>query len=356
MNRIKRGVVCRLGVCCVLGLGSLAASSVEPAAALAAQGGARNSRAVMFVGFDGSPPLVTALKRGQLQGVVMQNPYLMGHLSVRTLVDHLEGKPIEKREISTGEVMVTPENMDKPEIAALLNPPKLPHSADSNLTGPKAKKWRVMVIPKGTTHEHWKTIHAGAVKAAEELGTVEIIWQGPQKEDDRSAQIALVESAIAARVDGIVLAPLDAKTLVKPVERAIAQGIPVVIMDSRLQSDKPIAYVATDNYRGGVLAGERLAEVLGGKGRIILMRYAVGSAATEEREQGFIDAIKKHPGITFLSDNQYAGSTSDSAQRVAQTLVVRYRNQIDGVFCPNESSTAGMLRSLMDANLLPVRR
>ena len=89
-----------------------------------------------------------------------------------------------------------------------------------------------MVIPKGTTHEFWKTIHAGALKAAEELGNVEIIWQGPQKEDDRTEQIQLVQNAVAAGVDGIVLAPLDSKALVEPVEEAIAKGIPVV--DHRL--------------------------------------------------------------------------------------------------------------------------
>jgi ribose transport system substrate-binding protein len=209
-----------------------------------------------------------------------------------------------------------------------------------------------MMIPKGTTHEHWRTVHAGAVKAAEELGDVEIVWQGSQKEDDRTEQIKLVQSAVAARVDGIILAPLDSKALVAPVEEAIAAGIPVVIFDSALESTKPISYVATDNYRGGVLAAERLAERLKGKGKVIMMRYAVGSAATEEREQGFLDTIKASPDIAIISDDQYAGATSDSAQRTAQSLVTRFRGQVDGVFCPNESSTAGMLRALEDAGML----
>ncbi len=189
----------------------------------------------------------------------------MGQIGVKTLVQHLEGQPVESK-ISTGETMVTPENMHDPEIQELLNPPKVDHSVDSSLTGSKSKKWRVMVIPKGTTHEFWKTIHAGAVKAAQDHGDVEIVWQGPQKEDDRSEQIALIENAIAAKVDGIVLAPLDSKAMVAPVERAVAAGIPVVIIDSALESDKPVSYVATDNYHGGVLAAERLAEVLDGRG------------------------------------------------------------------------------------------
>ena len=310
------------------------------------------ARSVMFVGFDCSPPLVEALRRGQLQGVVVQNPYRMGRESVREMVKALENKPVEAK-VVTGETLVTQDNMDSAEVLPLIDPPKLAHSEDRALSGEKAKTYRIMVIPKGTTHEHWKTVHAGAVKAAEELGNVEIVWQGPQKEDDRVEQIKLVQNAVAAKVDGIILAPLDSKALVAPVEKAVEAGIPVVIIDSALGSPKIVSYVATDNYHGGVLAGERLAQVLDGKGKIIMMRYAIGSDATEQREKGFLDAIKKHPGLTFLSDDQYAGATSDSAQKTAQNLITRYRGEVDGVFCPNESSTSGMLRVLKDAQLVP---
>lgn len=313
-------------------------------------------KGVVFVGFDASPPLVTAMREGKLQGLVLQNPLKMGTLGVKTLVAALEKEKVE-RNIPTGEALVTPENMDEPEMKALLDPPKVENRADAGQDSAKGKrKWRVMVIPKGTTHEFWKTIHAGALKAAEELGNVEVIWQGPVKEDDRIQQIDLVKSAVASGVDGIVLAPLDAKALVGPVEQAIAKGIPVVIFDSALESTKPVAYVATNNYRGGVLAAQRLGKLLDGKGKIILLRYAVGSASTEEREQGFTDTMaKEFPGITYLSDDQYAGPTSDQAQTRSQSLVTRYRGQVDGIFCPNESSTLGMLHALQGAGMLANR-
>lgn len=306
---------------------------------------------VMFVGFDASPPLVEALSQGVLHGVVVQDPFEMGYRGVKTLVDHLEGRPVEKT-VSTGETLVTPENMDQPEIQKLLNPPKVDHTADTSPAGGQGASFRVMVIPKGTTHEHWKSVHAGAVEAARELGNVEVVWIGPTTENDRTEQIKLVEAAIASRVDGIALAPIDSEALVPPVEQAVAKEIPVVILDSALNSDAPISYIATDNYHGGVLAGQRLAELLGGQGRIILLRYMVGSASTEEREKGFTDTIAKYPGITYLSDDQYAGGTSDSAQKVAQSLVTRFRGRVDGVFTPNESSTSGMLRALRDAGML----
>ncbi len=210
-----------------------------------------------------------------------------------------------------------------------------------------------MVIPKGTTHEFWQSVHAGASKAAEELGDVEILWQGPSREDDRTEQIKLVQNAVASGVDGIVLAPLDARALVEPVEQAIAKGIAVVIIDSALESDKVASFVATDNYRGGVLAAQRLGGLLGGEGRIILLRYAVGSASTEEREKGFVETMKKEfPRVVFVSDDQYAGATSDLAQQKAQNLLTRFKGRFDGVFCPNESSAVGMLRALEGAGLL----
>ena len=310
------------------------------------------AKRVHFIGFDASEPLVSALKDSRIEGLVLQDPTTMGELGVKTIVKHLEKQPVEKK-IATGENIATPENLNDPKIAKLLSPAKAENKSEASLSGSKSKKWRVMVIPKGTTHEFWKAIHAGAIKGAEEAGNVEIIWQGPQKEDDRSQQIQLVQGAVAAKVDGIVLAPLDAKALVTPVEDAIAKGIPVVVIDSGLESNKIVSYVATDNYNGGVLAAERMGQLLKGEGKLILMRLLVGSASTEERERGFIETIKaKYPKITFLSDDQYAGPTSDTAQTKAQSLVTRYRGQVDGVFCPNESSTFGMLRALEQAKML----
>jgi ribose transport system substrate-binding protein len=330
--------------------------SPDPGAGAPATPGSTTARqGVVFVGFDASEPLVDAMRQGKIQGLVVQNPMRMGELSVKTMIKHLEKQPVDPK-VSTGELMVTPENMNDPEIAKLINPPQVENTSGASLSGAKSKKWRVIVIPKGTTHEFWKTLHAGTLKAADELGNVDVIWQGPQKEDDRVQQIQLVQNAIAAGVDGIVLAPLDARALVDPVEAAVAKGIPVVIFDSALESTKMVSYVATNNYNGGVLAARRMGELLKGQGKIILLRYAVGSESTEQREKGFIDTLAKDfPGVSLLSDTEYAGPTSDSAQQKAQSLVTRYRGQVDGIFCANESSTFGMLRALDEAGMLVER-
>lgn len=214
------------------------------------------------------------------------------------------------------------------------------------------KSYTIAVIPKGTTHEFWKSINAGAFKAREELKEkglqVEVIWKGPLKEDDRDQQIQVVENFITRRVNGIVLAPLDSQALVRPVATAAQAKVPVVIIDSGLKSDKYVSFVATDNYKGGVMAGEQLARLLGGKGKIILLRYQVGSASTEEREAGFLEAIKKHPEIKLISSDQYAGPTRESGYKTSQNLLNRFGREVDGVFCPCEPPTIAMAQALRD--------
>jgi ribose transport system substrate-binding protein len=210
------------------------------------------------------------------------------------------------------------------------------------------KRPEIAVIPKGMTHEFWKSIHAGARKAAVESGA-EILWKGPQKEDDRAQQITVVEDFVSRGVDGIVLAPLDDRALMRPVRDAVRENIPVVIIDSALQGDDFISFVATDNYKGGVLAARKMGELLQGRGDIFLIRYQEGSASTTKREKGFLDTMSKEsPRVSFLVQDQYAGTTTETAYQLAENLLNRFPH-VDGIFCPNESSTFGTLRALQEA-------
>ncbi len=210
----------------------------------------------------------------------------------------------------------------------------------------------IAVIPKGTTNEFWKAVNAGAFKARDELRakgvSLEIIWKGPLKEDDREQQIQVVENFVSRRVSGIVLAPLDSRALVQPVESANRARIPVVIMDSGLHSQQYASFVATDNFKGGVMAGEHLARLLDGKGNVILLRYQTGSASTEEREAGFLDALKRHPAIKIISSNQHAGPTRETAYQASQNLLNRHGREVNGVFCPCELPSGAMAMALRD--------
>lgn len=214
------------------------------------------------------------------------------------------------------------------------------------------KKVTIAVIPKGTLHDFWKSIHAGAVKAEKELGNVEIIWKGPAREDDREQQIQVVENFVNRGVDAIALAPLDRTALVAPVEEASRRGVPVVIFDSGLDYDEVVSYISTDNYNGGAIAARHLGSRLGGKGNVVVLRYQVGSASTEQREKGFLDTLaSEFPDIKVLSEEQYAGATREGAIAKAENLLTRFGMEIQGWFCPCEPVTYGTLRALQNKGM-----
>lgn len=226
-------------------------------------------------------------------------------------------------------------------------------------TGEKAAKekkeghWRIAVIPKGTTHEFWKSVHYGAEKAAEELGNVEVLWKGPLQENDRQGQINVMRDFVTQQVDGICLAPLDSSALVPSVEEAHEAGIPVVIFDSGLDDETNIVtYVATNNYNGGKLAAEQLVKAMGGKGDVVLLRYNQGSESTEERERGFLDALKSDfPEVNILVENEYAGTTLKESQEKAIQVLGKHKDEVDGVFAVCEPNAAGVLKALEELEL-----
>lgn len=223
-------------------------------------------------------------------------------------------------------------------------------AADQTSKAGAAKRPEIAVIPKSTMFTFWNAVHAGAAAAGEESGA-EIIWMGPNDENDRRQQIELVQNFISRSVDAIVLAPLDAVALARPVEAAVARGIPVVVIDSDLQSEAPSSVVATDNVEGGRMAARRLAEVMGGQGKVILLRYNEGSASNDQRENGFLQELaENYPKIEILSSNQYAGTTKESAFQASQNLLNKFGEEVDGIFCPNEPVAFGMLRALETSN------
>ncbi len=225
-------------------------------------------------------------------------------------------------------------------------------SASTGSTAAPSKLLRIAVIPKGTSHEFWKSVHFGAERAAQELGNVEIIWRGPVVESDTGSQIEVVKNMITMQVDGIVLAPNQKGGLVDAVDESIAEGIPVVIFDSGLDKGPEIvSYIATDNYKGGQLAADQMAKAIGDQGNVILLRYMAGSESTERREQGFLDGLKKYPDITVVSSDQRGGDNTTSSKEKVDQLLQLYGKDLAGIFAVCEPNANGTLEALRNAGL-----
>lgn len=211
---------------------------------------------------------------------------------------------------------------------------------------------QIAVIPKGTSHEFWKSVHFGAEKAAKEIGGVKIIWRGPVVESDTTSQIEVVKGMITRGVDGIVLAPNKKGGLVDAVTEAIDEGIPVVIFDSGLdKGPKIVSYVATNNHKGGQMAGDAMAKAIGETGNVILLRYLAGSESTEQREEGFLEAIAKYPNIKVVSSDQYGGDNTTSAKEKVDQLLQLHGDTLAGIFAVCEPNGNGTLEAIRNAGL-----
>ena len=207
---------------------------------------------------------------------------------------------------------------------------------------------RIAVIPKGTAHVFWQTVHAGAIAAAQQY-RVEIAWKGPESETEFDKQRGIVEDYLNAGVSAIVLAPCDEPALVPIIEAAAEAGKPVVIFDSLAKTEMYVSYVATDNYLGGVKAAEMMGKVLDGKGKVAVICVQPGGASTTQRENGFKETLQKNfPGIQIVA-SKYGMSDRAKSMAAAEDILTANAD-LNAFFGPNESSTFGALMALQKHN------
>ncbi len=214
-----------------------------------------------------------------------------------------------------------------------------PTTPDSGkqVPGSTAKTLKIAVIPKGTGAQFWQSIKAGAEAAGKEDGC-EIVWQGPKRENDVTDQVNVVVTQVNNKVDGIVLCATDAVALTNPVKDAIAKGVPVVTIDSGIKGDDALAYVATDNVKGGEAAADALAKEMGDKGKVGLLIFQKGSASSDDREKGFLAGLKKHPGLTLISTLESSDNTK-ALNNVTNMLTAH--PDITGIFAASEPNGNG---------------
>lgn len=221
-------------------------------------------------------------------------------------------------------------------------------AACKSATDQAAKKPVIAVIPKGVSNLFWQSVKAGADAAAAETG-VTIYWKGPSNETDVNSQVNVVEDAITSKVSAIMIAPSHRDALVPVVERAQREGIPVSIFDSGIGTENYVSYVATDNTLGGVMAAERMAEKLGGKGKVAVLGLKAGSVSTDERERGFQETIKtKYPGIQIVTFQYGEADRAKSLDRATDMLMAQA--ELNGFFASNEPASVGVSQAIKQQN------
>lgn len=212
----------------------------------------------------------------------------------------------------------------------------------------KSEKPRILVSPKGLVLSFWVSVKNGAVQAGKDLNA-EIIWKGPSLETDIAGQISIIEDNINKNVDAIVLAACDAEALIPVVEKADAAGIPVITIDSDVNSDIPKSFIATDNIAAAQKAADELAELINGKGDIAMILFVPGATTCITREKGFKQGIFKYPNLNLIA-TQYTQTEVAIAMAVTEDVVTAHPD-IAGIFAANESSTVGCAQALKSRGL-----
>jgi ribose transport system substrate-binding protein len=205
--------------------------------------------------------------------------------------------------------------------------------------------YKIAVIPKNKSTNFWLALREGAMRAAKERG-VEIFYDAPENEFDFIKQGQMVETFTDRKVDAILLAPADESGLVRPVKNAVAKNVKMVIIDSYLKYEDYVSFVATDNYKAGYACGKKMAGLLAGKGKVLVVPYLDNSPNTLRREQGFMSGLKESgPLINIVSFDQYSGSARRMDPGMAKNLIARF-GFADGIFCSHEQTSTAILDAL----------
>ncbi len=208
----------------------------------------------------------------------------------------------------------------------------------------KRSKKLIGVVPKATSHLFFVSIHAGVSAAEKDLG-VEVLWNGPREETDYSRQIEIVDSMVARHVDGLAISATDHTALVAPVKRAMDVGIPVTVFDSGLDVTGYVTFVATDNYGAGVTGARKLAELVGGKGKVAELMHKPGGMSTGDRERAFEDTMAKEFPAIRIVDRRY-GMADPAKSRDAAENILTAHPDLDGMFASAEANSLGAMKAI----------
>lgn len=211
----------------------------------------------------------------------------------------------------------------------------------------QGKKFTIALVPGLTTDAFYITMRRGAEDAAKALGA-DLVFQGAP-EFNPVQQTPVLDAVIARHPDAILIAPTDKAQLVQPLKKAADAGIPVITVDTFIgtgnyqtgsgEADFPLSYIASDNVMGGKMAARALAKAIGDKGKVYVSNVKPGISTTDQREEGFKDEMKAHPGITVLQ-TQFNDDDANKAASQLQSVYAR-NSDLAGVFGANLFSAIG---------------
>ncbi|MCS7223751.1 MAG: sugar-binding protein [Armatimonadetes bacterium] len=210
----------------------------------------------------------------------------------------------------------------------------------------KEKKWRIALVPKALTGEYWVRCRKGAEAAARRLG-VELIFVGPSAETEVDKQMDIVENLVVRGIDGLAISPCDASALVPVIEKIWRRKIPVVTVDSDAKTDKKLAYIGTDNEKAGALAGEELARLIQGKGKVLIINGVPGAHNLMERIKGFRRVMAKHPRVRLLPE-QACQSDQTLALNITENALTGHPD-LKGIFGVNAPGAPGAAQAVAAA-------
>ena len=212
----------------------------------------------------------------------------------------------------------------------------------------QVKNKKMVLITMDSLDEHWLSVKKGAMQKAKELGGIDIVFRAPTGKVDPNEQTRMVEDAITEQADAILLAPSDSSALAPVVDRAIESNIPVVIIDSSVETKGYLTFLATDNYAAATQAADTMAMLVGEKGKIAIIMAQPGSGTAIKRTKGFTNRVKeKYPKMSIVTI-QYSNGDKSLALNQA-TDIMTANPDLAGFYAGNEGSTVGVSRAIKEA-------
>lgn len=212
-----------------------------------------------------------------------------------------------------------------------------------------ARKHRIVIVTKALDSEFWQTLKSGAEEAARQHPDVELSVLAPEREINIDQQVSILEDQILKKVSALAVVPGGVAEVTPVLDKAKAAGIPVLIVDNDTPWPGKLCYIGTDNRVGGKLAGDYLVKILGGHGKVAIIRGILGVSSHDDRVAGFQEAIAQAPGLQVVTI-QPANSERASALTVMENILTS-NPDLNAVFATSDQMALGAMEGVAAQHL-----